>query len=221
MKSLVKNMLIAASIFGTAAAMTACGSSGGNNNPVVAVNANCLAPNVINGLGQCISPNGQIIYSGANRLYSQVSQGAMQITNGTAYQSFLKSGMAVCDRWSGSNKGTSSCQDSWANGDMLIVLDTTNIQSNQMSVTIDVSAGNSSYYEFHSGVETNLPYRKPLVMQTVLSAINNSQGFEARQNVNLKLFQLQVASGKLQDNQIGFQLAWDGQVFATGTLYRY
>ena len=69
--------------------------------------------------------------------------------------------------------------------------------------------------------------RNPLSIDLVVSAINKSQGFEARgygdtyTQANRSLIQFIVTNGKLEDQKMDFQLGFEGQVFATGTIYRY
>ena len=59
-----------------------------------------------------------------------------------------------------------------------------------------------------------------------VSVINNSQGFEARSNgaydtlANRSLIQVQVANGKILDQQIPVVLSFEGQQFASGNLLR-
>lgn len=200
--------------------------SGGNANVVTPTT--CNAPNYINGNGICVNPsgvdvNGPMTYSDSNGS-GYYSSGSLRITDQTAYKSFLKTAMGVCDRFN-SNTGDYDCA-SWVNGNFQIQVQVAAATANQATVQFYATQRPQGWGTYW-GVQTQLPYQNPLSLpSSALSVINNYAGFDISRQVNLNTVQVIVRTGKLGDATINYELAYGSQainparVFATGTLTR-
>ncbi|MNJ99914.1 hypothetical protein D3C87_176950 [compost metagenome] len=223
-----KLLMLAATLLSTAA-LVACDKGNSDNNGNMP--NYCVAPNYYQN-GVCVNPNGGVVsqnatfYDANYNMGGSYGSGNLRITNAGVYKEFLERSLGVCNRatWS---YGIAGC-DAWASGYLLMKLQASNINTNQVTLAFQawpqtgvINGG------INIGVGTGIPYQNPLTLNnSVLSVVNNYQGFEVRRSINLGLIQVIVANGKLQDGSINFQLAYGnsatktGQVFATGTLTR-
>ena len=171
----------------------------------------------------------------------------LRVTNGAAMKDFFKYAMGVCDR-AYINGGTSSC-DSYIGGQMDIILQFPPGKNNSLLATIIAQPRYNPYYNYQyqlpsgwgmlgialgmtTGVYLPDPkyyygaYRNPLQLEMVVSAINNSQGFEARgygdywTGYNRTLLAIQVQQGKIEDNSLNFNFMIQGNAAAQGTFTR-
>lgn len=206
-----------------------------------AVIGNAIQPNSISFYSQAwdgsqYSTFPQYIYG-----YAQYApQRNMTITNTAVYREFLKKAMSVCDAGQ-TNYGTADCS-AWVNGGFDIVFQVPTYTSNQMRITFRAWPQQNPYFTYTGSFPSagqllaamfGFPvfsrvgaYRNPLTLELVVSPINNSQGFEARGYgdvytlANRSLIQVQVATGKFESAAFNHQLAFEGQVFATGQFKR-
>jgi hypothetical protein len=177
--------------------------------------------------------------------YSQKS--TLRMTNGSLMKQFFKTAMGVCDR-AAYNYGQASC-DSYLSGYMDIIVQFPNANSSSLLATLIASPRhnpNGNYSAtmpsgwgmlgiavgYVTGVTLPDPkayygaYRNPLQLEMVVSAINNSTGFEGRgygdawTGANTTLLAIQVPQGKVQDNQLNFNFMVKGQQAAQGTMTR-
>lgn len=157
-------------------------------------------------------------------------------------QSLLKDAMGVCDR-SHISGGLAACS-TWMHGAFdLVLLSENGAQSNAVKLIIRAIPGSQlnnmgwytyslpSFREFIGcliGICWGNPTGifNPLVLEATIWPINNSQGFEVRAYGPRasfawnKLFQLQVAQGKLEDAQWNYVLHFNGVQAAQGTTVR-
>ena len=168
------------------------------------------------------------------------NQSTLQVQSGM-YQ-VLKEAMGVCDR-EHSSGGLASCS-TWISGAFDIVLYAEGgSTSNSVKLVIRALPGSQlSGYGWYSyslpsfrqfiGCLIGICYSNPsgvfnpLVLEASIWPINQSQGFESRaygprmsQAYN-KLFQLQVAQGKLEDQAWNFNLIYNGISAAQGRAVR-
>lgn len=240
----------------SAAAMVAC-SKAENDTPAPAANAGC-PPGTTFSNGVCYNQYWQPV-TGAGLAFKtdNFRDKTLMVSNSSVFRTFLRDAMAVCDRAS-SNYGTASCS-SWATGYVQVVLQQVNAATNTVRMTIEVQPqtyqnygwGYGSYYAalpsagqaatcgitwLITGYCMSYPTtgqmsiaRNPLALDLVVSAINNSQGFEARgyggygTPSQTALIQLQVENGKLDHSAFSYKLIYNGQAggqFLSGTMYR-
>lgn len=153
--------------------------------------------------------------------------------------SLLAEAMGVCNRGY-YNGGLADC-NTWLNGyyDLVFMVD----PANKDKVTVIFRAYpmvGQSYYTYNlpspqqffgSLIGLPLPQNpqgvfNPMILNSTINPVNNSQGFEIRSygpQVSAgynKLLQLQVASGKIQDERFAFNLFWNGSQIASGTLVK-
>jgi hypothetical protein len=163
------------------------------------------------------------------------------ITNGTAYKNFMKKALGVCDRTSNSG-GIYSC-DGWLNSYFrLIIQASSSVSTTLRSIVMVYPQVNdySGWYgyqlpdwnQFWMGlfgfpVPSNIgAVRNPLALDMTVSLINNSAGIEARSYgaydtlANKSLIQIQAANGKILDSTLAVIMSFEGQQFASGTMYR-
>lgn len=215
-------------VLAIAVALTACGS-----------NKSSSSSSNINGLnGGFVNPytnSNDSGYLADNFQYRNVN-----ITNGTSYKNFLKKALGVCDRATNSG-GIYSC-NSWLNSYFRVIVQAQSTIGNQLRSVFMVYPQTNSYgwygYQLPSWNEFFMgalgfpvpkeigAVRNPLAVDMTVSLINNSQGFEARSYgaydtlANRSLIQVQVVQGKVLDNTLAVTLNFEGQQFASGTLYR-
>lgn len=226
-----KLIVYGALIFASATALVACDNKGGDSAAPITP-PSCVAPNYINN-GVCVAPNGVDITQPATFVdstkYSLVSggwtTGQMRITNSFVFKQFLKSAMATCDRWSGSNGGNAGC-DTYMTGNFSVVMTVSSLNTNQATLQFKAEQV-PTYGYWTTGYQTPLAMQNPMFLSNApLSIINNYAGFDISRTVNLYTVQLIVSNGKLSDTSINYELAYGnqatvkGQVFATGTLTR-
>lgn len=219
-------------VLAVAVALTACGNSKKSSSGSVAG----PGPNGGGGVYQNPYQNSNDSgYLADNFQYKNIN-----VSGATTYKSFLKKALGVCDRAANSG-GIYSC-DSWLNSYFRVIIQAQSTISNQLRAVIMVypQINNYGWYgyqlpswnQFFMGV-MGFPVpqqigavRNPLALDMTVSLINNSQGFEARSYgaydtlANKSLVQVQVATGKILDNTLAVTLNFEGQQFASGTLYR-
>lgn len=237
----------------SAAAIVACGSNNNNESkvPDVAANVGCPAGTTLQ-MGYCVNQNGQPQNTGSLAFQAGTtnSQGTFRITNRATYEKLLQEGMAVCNQ-AAYNSGLSSCSNyNYAMITMQAVNIQANAVRLTIEAW-PVSSANGYYnvalpswsqaatcaltsYFFGGCMMNPNQYqqqitRNPLPINMALSNINNSKGLEARGYggagtiSQTKLIQLIIPTGKITDNYLDYQLAYNGQaggVFATGRLVR-
>ncbi len=225
--------------------LTACPDGGGGGGNMI---PSCPATHVfdstqnacipINGSGIVVPGNGVAQYYDYNRTFQgsqygvQTYNGDMQIVNSGAYKTFLKEAMAVCDRTiAGWSWGENKC-DHWVSGSFQITMQ---VNSNLRPRISFKAYPAPSFFQFFGslGIDNGtMPYN-PLTLanDTTFSLINNSQGFEVRSygswtnGGGLRLIQIQVKQGKLNDGYLNYELfyPYNGQPtkVAVGKMKRY
>ena len=164
----------------------------------------------------------------------------MNVSGANSYKSFLKKALGVCDRAANSG-GIYGC-DSWLNSYFRIIVQAQSTLATQMRAIFMVYPQVNQYGwygyqlpswdQFFMGI-MGFPVpqeigavRNPLAIDMTVSLINNSQGIEARSYgaydtlANKSLIQIQAVSGKVLDAQLPVTISFEGQQFASGTLYR-
>lgn len=227
---------IATAMLGSALLM-GCGKSGGSSDGGT-VNAECVS-----GCSGIYLPTNYKSggYAQSANFYIPGYQ-----NNGTTFQvrtgmtALLRDAMGVCDRYTYSG-GYAACT-SWYSGahDMVIYLQgqqASQAQTVKFIIRSTPSTNNGSYFTYgfssfqsiimsffgFGGDPNTAGIFDPMVLDATLWPINNSQGFELRANGPRlskawnKLFQLQVANGKLEDATWNYQLYYNGQLAADGT----
>lgn len=246
---LMRTMLALAGAGLLTIALSSCGKKGNSDDPQITCptgtayqqNNVCYDAygNVMGGAG-----NLDLGYISAN-FQTGYSAPTLQVTDMGAYRVFLKEALGVCDRGNNgySFYGIYNC-NAWVSGSLQVVMQTqTAGQGGYASMTFwAYPYTNQNYWygaqlpsirDFFKGligfpVISNVgAYRNPLVLPNmVVSLINNSQGIEARSygaydtTANIGLIQMQVMTGKLQDQTLSYKLSYKGKTFATGTFNR-
>jgi len=218
------------------------GCSNNNSSSGGAISYNCSYVN-----GACVDSYGNIISNGVvatsrvqyydNQFYfsfdtgqySPSIRGNMTIVNAGAYQQFLKEAMVVCDQASMWNWGGNSCS-TWLQGSLQVSF----YIDSSMKPYIDFRAvPGQSWYSGSAGFYTGGATLNPLQLynNTTFNLINNSKGFELRSNGSywngggLKLIQIQVDTGTLNDASFNYKLIYPyngvATTFATGVFKRY
>lgn len=242
----------------TAVMVVACGKNGSDQTYTPAQNSGCGQYYFSN--GNCVTANGQVVstgYTGTSFKTDNFRDRTLTVSNSNVYTTFLRDGMAICDRGT-YNYGAASCTD-YRNGYAQVVLQSVNASTNTARLTIEVvpqSAVSYSQYGYNSYYYASLPSgsqaiscgismllwggclmaptaqqmqiaRNPLAIDLVISAINNSQGFEGRGYggagtiSQTALIQFQVDNGKLTDGFFNYKLSYNGQAggtFMTGRM---
>jgi hypothetical protein len=219
----------------TLLALASCGNSGGSGGG---------APAPAPAPGPTVLPAGSQI-----GFYSQTSNlivpgywnNGSTLTVGPGMTQVLRDAMGVCDREHVSG-GLASCS-TWMTGAYDIVLLANGSQSNTVKLIIRAvpgsQLGNFGWYSYSLpsfrqfigcmiGLCLSNPQGifNPLVLEATIWPINNSQGFEVRaygptgSRAWNKLFQLQVAQGKLEDAQWNYVLLFNGSQAAQGLSVR-
>jgi hypothetical protein len=198
-------------------------------------NQNACIP--INGSG-VVTPQTNVRYWDYNKSFSmsnwgvQTQNGDMQIVNAGAYKTFLKEAMAICDRniW-GYQAGLAKC-DSWVSGSFQLIVQIGPDLRPAISFT---AYPQPNYYQYtlSFGINGGGMAFNPLNLasDTTFSLINNSKGFEIRgygsymNGGGLRLIQIQVHQGTLNDGYVNYELYYPYNNVATkiavGKLKRY
>ncbi len=231
--------------------MVGCGSSKNENTPV---NTAC-APNSYYTNGSCYGAVGGPVpaaYPYTTGFYADNYSGTTRITvtNAAKMKELFKYGMGVCDRGEKNyqNLGQANC-DYYLSGSLDIVIQFAAANTNNMLATFiakpRINAGLNYSGQLPSGwglLGAALGYatgvwapdtsyyqgatRNPLQLQMVVSAINNSAGFEARgygdlwTGLNRTLFAIQVPNGKVENQNFNFNFLIGGTTAAQGTMSR-
>jgi hypothetical protein len=216
-------------VLAIAVALTACGSnkSSSSSNPYYS--------GYNNGFTNPYANTNDSGYLADNFQYRNIN-----VTNGNAYKNFIKKALGTCDRAANSG-GIYGC-DSWLNSYFRLIIQAQSTISTQLRSVFMVypQTNTSGWYgyqlpswdQFFMGL-MGFPIpqqigavRNPLAVDMTVSLINNSQGIEARSYgsydtlANKSLIQIQIPSGKILDQTLAVSLSFEGQQFASGTLYR-
>lgn len=154
-----------------------------------------------------------------------------------AVVNILQEAMGVCNRGY-YNGGYADCQN-WVNGiyDLVFMVNPQN--PNQVSI-IFRAYPQQQYYTYNlprwdqffmSLMGWPAPVNpqgafNPMILTATIHPVNNSQGFEIRSygpQVSAgynKLLQLQVPFGKIEDQSFNYELFWNGDKIAIGTLVK-
>jgi hypothetical protein len=233
--------------------LTGCGKSNNSNTDNTTVTQACAAGYYytnntcypIGGDGTPTTPG----FTYGNGFYADNYSGssALRVVNGAQMKEFFKQAMGVCDR-AAYNYGQASC-DAYVDGQMDIIIQFPNAQNSSLLATMIAQPKYNPYYNYQAtlpsgwgllgialGATTGIylpdpkqyngAYRNPLQLEMAVSAINNSQGFEARgygdywTGYNRTLLAIQVPQGKVQDNTFNFNFQIQGQTAAQGTFTR-
>lgn len=235
-KELFKILLGVASIY-IITGLVACGNNNQNNpvpvaGPGAVPGTGVVCPagsslNTINGL--CIAPNGQVVSSTSSNTIDFMADsydGTVTITDSSAYKSFLKNAMGVCDNMSWST-GAYDCS-SWDNGRLSIVILANTSNSSLYAYFWPYQENKINIFNVNFGLANTNSFW-PLVLTMPTSPYNNSQGFMAQSKGNTytkgyqSVISIVVNQGKIQDGYFDFMLSYssDGQpvnarVFANG-----
>ena len=173
--------------------------------------------------------------------YNGVAPGPSIFTAQAGWQTLLRDGMGICDREHASG-GTSACT-AWAAGfnDVTLLISGNNANQPTLVMRSLLPQSGSPYYSYYYslpsfgqlvaglfGFSSSNPQGifDPMSVQTTVYPINDSQGFEVRSYgpagsvAYNKLIQLRIESGKMEDAQFSFNLLYNGQPAATGTMIR-
>jgi hypothetical protein len=217
----------AALVIAIALALTACGnskSSNSSNNGAVA--------------GAFVSPyetNNDSAYLADNFQYKNLT-----VSSSANYKPFLKKALGVCDRLANSG-GIYGC-DSWTNSYFRLIVQAQSTVASTLRAVFMVYPQISSYgwygYQlptweqfFMGALGFPVPQqigavRNPLALDMTVSLVNKSQGFTgisygaADTLANSSNIQVMVRNGKILDQTLPVELYFEGQQFASGTLYR-
>lgn len=234
----MKKLFTALTVFYSALILVSCGSNNSNNNPVVGsmpVPA-CPVNTIWNG-STCVNNTGVIPTSGTARYYDynryfspnaygyggvSTVNGDMTITNTGAYQQFLREAMGICDRniW-GWQAGLSDCAN-WVSGSFQVEFSIDSSLKPSVSFTAYPAPSYFNYF-VNIGLTGGGAAFNPLVLSSnnTFSLINNSKGFEIRAQGSywngggLRLIQIQVVQGTLNDGYFNFDLYYPYNNVAT------
>jgi hypothetical protein len=218
-----------------------------NNNGYINNNGGCRFGDTYNPSNGLCYPNGQGTYG--NGFYADNYSGTstLRVVNGAQMKEFFKQAMGVCDR-AAYNYGQASC-DAYVGGSMDMIIQFPNAGVSSLLATIIAQPKYNPYANYQAtlpsgwgllgialGATTGIylpdpkqyngAYRNPLQLEMVVSAINNSTGFEARgygdywTGYNRTLLAIQVPTGKIEDNNFNFNFQIQGQTAAQGTFTR-
>ena len=247
----MKNLMWITGLLFLSVAFTGCGSKKNDTN--APVNLACPVGQYYSN-GRCYGGTGVVGNSQINfnkGFYADNYSGTTRITvvNSLKMKDLFKFGMGVCDR-AGGNIGQANC-DSYLAGSLDIVIQfPQGGAANTMMATFIARPKYNANYNYTGqyptstegifgailGVTTGIwlpdpqyytgAYRNPLQLQMVVSAINNSAGFEARgygdywTGLNTTVLAIQVPQGKVEDNTFNFNLNVQGTAAAQGTMSR-
>lgn len=182
--------------------------------------------------GQQISP---LNYQSNGIEYIAASYGYqnLTITNNSIYQDVLKNAMGVCEpsnvkNWSLFTFGSDPLKcSSWTSLPASIVIQ--DLSNNKLRMVMAVWGQPVGFNLINAQFSWNAYYHyvfNPMNLDMTNNLINNSAGMEAwgygpRGSYAFNsLFKLRVASGKLGDPSLNFELLFKDQAFANGTLNR-
>ncbi len=241
----MKNLILTFIAVYSAFVVVACGNdrSGGG----VVILPGCVAPNYLDGSGQCVTSNGTIVptqtrYGVSNCQYANTScrnsPNYFEVVNTAVYQDFLEKGLGAC-----SNRlstGWSDCKNWWPGKFEISLTAATNVAANQycsaQGLTLPASASlyvKAAYvaqgaFQYGGSVFGGFPFNNGLTHEATVNVINDCKGFEVRKTMNRNLLQVLVRNGNLTGNTITYELAWGSsdtgtvaKVFARGVMYRY
>ncbi len=190
-------------------------------------------------------------YNGINFITDNYQYRNITITNSSVFRNLLKDGMGVCDRaqTSAGLASCSSWTSGYfqivlqAQSAQSTHLYATFSAYPRVDQYMNWSMQLPSVKEFFLGLvgfpvmDYGSAIRNPLTIDAVISNVNKSQGFEARgygdlyTTANTTLFQIIVSNQKLDSYYadptnmnlpgLQYQIAFRGEVFATGTFRRY
>lgn len=245
MKTVYVLMLTAAVAF-----LSGCGgkneSNSNNNNTQACAAGYYFYNNQCYAIGNNGVPtNPSFTYS--NGFYADNHSGTttLRVVNGAKMKQFFKMGMGVCDR-AAYNYGQASC-DSYVGGSMDVIIQFPSSTNSSLLATfiarprynpygnysaqfpsgwgmLGIALGTMSGVYFPDPQTYTGAYRNPLQLEMVVSAINNSAGFEARgygdywTGANTTLLAIQVPQGKVEDNGFNFNFLVGGQTAAQGSM---
>jgi hypothetical protein len=176
-----------------------------------------------------------------------LSDARSRIQLGANFSAILRDAMGVCDR-EYISAGLASCSD-WIGAGAHDLVIFTNGGPNTNSMRLIMRSTPSNGFSFGGGrawYSLSLPDLEtailgflgfpvvgnpqgifnPMVLETTLWPINNSQGIELRAYGPRgsvawnKLFQIQIDQGKLGDEAMNFKLFFDGKAAASGSMIR-
>lgn len=188
-------------------------------------------------------------YAYQNGFYADNYSGtsSLRVINGAKMKDLFKYGMGVCDR-AANNYGQASC-DSYVGGSMDLIIQFPPNGGNSLLMTVAAQPQRNSYFNYSAQLPSgwgalgialgwvtgiylpdpkqyNGAYRNPLQLELAVSAINNSQGFSANgygdywTGLNRTKITVEVAQGKIQDNQLPFILKVGDVPAAQGVFSR-
>src|SRR3989344_283599 len=246
----MKNLMLISGLLLVSLVFVGCGDKKDDNVPQVIAcptgqyysNGVCYNNTVILGPSQ-VSFN-QGFYADNYSGYTRIT-----VVNAQKMKDLFKFGMGVCDR-AGGNIGLANC-DSYLAGTLDIVIQfpptgaantlmATFIARPKVNPYVNYAAQYPTSWEGWLGAAVGvttgiwLPdpqyytgaYRNPLQLQMVVSAINNSAGFEARgygdywTGLNTTVVAIQVPNGKIEDAGFNFNLQVQGTTAAQGVMSR-
>ena len=234
-----KNLTLFSLTAVTALILTACAKDDGGKDPVYNTVPACPAGQVWNGYNCAFTNTGNGYYGNQIGFYSTSNfQGQANTMNvSSAFKEYLRDGMGVCDR-SHSNGGMANC-NSWVGGASYLTIKATSTTSNQVIVSIGAQPRVNPYYNYSYRLPSlrelflGIPfdtyqgiYANPLTQSMNIHPINNSQGFEIRNNgptgsaAGLRLIRIIVPQGKLDDASVPYHVEYNGQQMMSGTLNR-
>lgn len=218
--------------------LTACGSN--NSSQPAQIPLNCPNGQCYGGYPYSFNQGSTIQFSARKTdqnysYYGYYQIGSLQIQSG--FRALLKEAMGVCDR-NDISGGQAAC-DSWMAGTAEIAFQMDSTTSSGVRLMIKATPQYSYWNYYYSmpnigdfllgwftGINLSNPqgFFNPMVLNATIWPVNNNQGFEIRSNGPTysmawgKLLQLQVATGKVQDNSFNYQLYYNGVLAASGTM---
>lgn len=237
----MKKLFVSLATIYSALWMVGCNQNSGGNNVATPVGY-CATGQVWNGY-VCVNNNGTTVTPGTvqyydyNRAFSAygntVAVGDMQIVNNEAYKAFLREAMALCDRniW-GWEAGLAKC-DNWTSGSFRLAF-SINVNTKIPTLRFEAYPAPSFFQGFiNIGIDGGGAAFNPLILfqNNTYSLINDSKGFELRAQGSywngggLRLIQVQVANGTLNDSYFEYDLYYPYNNVATkiahGKFKRY
>lgn len=221
--------------------LSACGSSSSGGNPAPTppiTQVPCTGSNCVYTVPQ----------NAVKGFYSQTSNfpTGMYLNNGSVLQvqgampNILQDAMGVCNRGY-YNGGLADCQ-TWLSGYYDLVFMVNPQDPNKVTLVLRAypMINQGYWYTYNLPSPQNFflsllgwPVAQnpqgtfnPMILNATIHPVNNSQGFEIRSHgpqVSAgynKLLQLQVPVGKIEDANFNYELFWNGDKIAIGTLVR-
>ncbi|MBX3016648.1 MAG: hypothetical protein KF767_02070 [Bdellovibrionaceae bacterium] len=219
--------------------LSGCGSSSSGGSPAT-------PPITVVPQTPCLGNN--CVYQTPNSVIGFYSQSAnfpsgLFMNNGSVLQpqgavvNILQDAMGVCNRGY-YNGGYADCQN-WVNGiyDLVFLVNPQNPNQvtvifraypQQQSYTYNLPRWDQFFMSLMGWPVAMNPQGtfNPMILTSTIHPVNNSQGFEIRTygpQVSAgynKLLQLQVPVGKIEDQNFNYELFWNGDKIAIGTLVR-